>query len=388
MLWSGQLLMSGGMWLQQIAVLWFVLTLTGSPIIVALAFGMYFLPNFILSPFSGTIADRVNRKRLLMTAHAFELIASLLLAVIVIAGVAQVWSLLAILALSGAAKTFQIPVLPPLILEIVGPRDAQNGISLLLVAYLIVGGFGAIAAGILIEVFGTGGALLGSAASYGLGLLVISFMRYQRVGKQDAHASVFVNLVEGLKLFAGSKVLLTVLVLAMLYETFGFAPLALLPVFADEGVLGVGAFGLDLLNGAIGFGGVVGAITLASLGQSRSRGRLLLSSIILTGVFFALFARSKVFALSLALMGGQGFTSSAYHVLLFVLLLGRVPDGMRGRVIGVWGISLGVGPPGAFLLGYLAERVGPEFAVGLSGIILSTAVIIVAVAVPQVRRLQ
>ena len=388
LLWSGQLVMSIGMWLQQIGVLWFALTLTGSPIVVSLAFGMYFFPSFFLGPFSGTIADRVDRKKLLMTVQSLDLVASLLLAVVVITGVAQVWSLLAILALSGVAKSFMMPTLQPLIFEIVGPQDVQNGISLLTVAFRIVGGLGAVAAGILIEVFGTGGAFVAATISYALGLLVISLISYQRVGGEVADTSVVANLVEGLRLFSGSTVLITLLGLSMVYEAFGFTPLALLPVFADEGVLGVGAFGLGLMNGAIGFGGMIGAIALASLGQFRSKGWLLLGSLILVGVFFVLFSQSKVFALSVIWMGGEGLVASAYHVTLFVLLLQSVPDEMRGRVIGVWGISLGAGPPFAVLLGYLAQRVGPEFAAGVSGVIVTVVVILVAVAIPQVRRIQ
>ena len=211
LLWSGQLVMSIGMWLQQIGVLWFALTLTGSPIVVSLAFGMYFFPSFILGPFSGTIADRIDRKKLLMTVQILDLVASLLLAVVVITEVAQVWSLLLILMLSGIARSFMMPTLQPLIFEIVGPRDVQNGISLLMVAFRNRRGLGAVAAGILIEVFGTGGAFVAATISYALGLLVISFISYQRVGEQVNDTSVVANLVEGLRLFSGSTVLITLL---------------------------------------------------------------------------------------------------------------------------------------------------------------------------------
>ena len=159
-------------------------------------------------------------------------------------------------------------------------------------------------------------------------------------------------------------------------------------MFADEGVLGVGAFGLGLMNGAIGFGGMIGAIALASRGEFRSKGWILLGSLILAGVFFALFSQSKVFALSVILMGGEGFVSSTYHVTLFVLLLQSVPDEMRGRVIGVWGIALGTGPSNGGPTCYLAQRIGPEFAAGVSGATLTVIAILVAVAIPQLRRLQ
>ena len=157
-LWLSVLLWAVGTWLQRLAVSWLILTMTGSAFQVALAFGLYFMPNLLLGSFCGAVADRVNRKALLVAVQSLNLLASMLLTFIVIADVAQVWSVLGIALLFGIGMSFGIPTTQALVYDVVGPRDAHNAIALQSVVMRFVGAIGAVAGGILIETVGFGAA--------------------------------------------------------------------------------------------------------------------------------------------------------------------------------------------------------------------------------------
>ena len=285
LLWAGTMLSSIGMWLQMISVSWLVLKLTDSPIFVALVFGAYFLPSLFVGPFSGILADRVNRKRLLVSVYGISFLASFLLAMLFITDTVEVWSVLTIVLFVGIGMSFMMPTIQTLIYDIVGPRDAQNGIALLPAAFKLVGIVGAVAGGILIETVGMGVALVTAASSYAFGVLTVSLMRYVPAAQPAASESVVANLVEGFKFFAHTPALTWVVGITMVVEFLGYGSLGLLPIFADRGVLDVGASGLGLMNGAIGLGGLLGALALASLGELRSKGRLFLAVFLIYGFF-------------------------------------------------------------------------------------------------------
>ena len=386
-LWAGGMLWSVGMWLQRVSVSWLVLKSTDSPILVALAFGMYFLPSFFLGPFSGTMADRVNRKKLLVLVHSVSLIASLLLATLVIADAVQVWAVLAIVLFVGTGISFMMPSIQTLVYDIVGPRDAQNGLALLPAAFKLVGIVGAVLGGILIETVGMATAFLVGAATHGVGVLILSLMHYTSGNKTAVSDSVLANLVEGFKFFARTPALMWVMGMTMIVEGLGYGSLGLLPIFADDEVLDVGASGLGVMNGAIAFGGMFGALTLAARGEIRSKGRLLLAVFLLYGLFIGGFSQSNVFVLSLALLTCWGVVQGVYNTTGVLLMQRHVPNEMRGRAMGIWAISIGMDPFGALILGSLTTYIGVQNAVGVAGALILVSAIAVTASVPQVRTL-
>ena len=386
-LWAGGMLWSIGMWLQRVSVSWLVLRLTDSPILVALAFGMYFLPSAFLGPFSGTLADRVNRKMLLVSVHSVSLIASLLLATLVITDVVQVWAVLAVVLCVGMGISFMMPSIQTLVYDIVGPRDAQNGIALLPAAFKLVGIVGAVAGGILIETIGMGSTFLVSAGTSAVGVLTISLMCYTPAPPTAALESVVANLVEGFKFFARTPALTWIVGMTMIVEGLGYGSLGLLPIFADREVLDVGASGLGIMNGAIAFGGMLGALALAARGEIRYKGRLLLAVFLVYGFFIGGFSQSNVFVLSLAFLACWGLVQGIYNTTGVLLMQQHVPNEMRGRAMGAWALCIGMDPFGALFLGFLSTYMGVQNAVGLAGVLVLASALVVTAAVPQVRSL-
>ena len=386
-LWAGGMLWSIGMWLQRVSVSWLVLRLTDSPIFVALVFGMYFVPSFFLGPFTGTLADRANRKTLLTSVHSISLVASILLATFVFIDVIHVWAILAVVLCIGVGISFMMPSVQTLIYDIVGPRDAQNGIALLPAAFKLVGIVGAVAGGILIETVGMGSAFLAAAVAHGVGVLTISLMRYRPAIQPAASESIVANLVMGFRFFARSPALISIVGMTMIVEGLGYGSLGLLPLFADRGLLDVGASGLGIMNGAIGLGGMVGALTIASLGELRSKGRMLLAVFLVYGPFIGGFSQSNVFMLSLLLLVCWGVVQGIYNTTGMLMMQQHVPDEMRGRAMGAWAVCVGMDPFGALLLGFLATYMGVQNAVGLAGALILVSAVAVIGAMPQVRAL-
>ena len=386
-LWLSALLWAVGTWLQRLAVSWLILTMTGSAFLVALSFGLYFMPNLLLGPISGAVADRVNRKALVVAVQGLNLLASVLLTFIVIADVAQVWSVLGISLLFGIGMSFGIPTTQALVYDVVGPRDAHNGIALQSVVMRFVGALGAVAGGVLIETLGFGAAFLAAASSYGLGLFIISQMGHRPIQRLAQSTSVMFNLMEGFKLFIGNRFLATFLVMAMVAEAFGYGAIALLPLIASDEVLGVGAGGLGIMNGAMSFGATLGALSLAASTELKHKGTTLLAAFLFCGLLTGGYSQSGVFPLTLLLLGGFGLAQGIFDTLEVILLQQNVPDEMRGRIMGAWTFCIGVGPIGALSLGFLAERIGVQNAVGISGALLVLAAIMVAAGVPRLRTL-
>ena len=384
-LWSGTVLWSLGSWMQRIATSWLVLTLTDSPFYVALAYALYFMPSFVIALFAGTVADRVNRRNLMMVILGVNVAASIVLTAIVMTEVVQLWSILAIVGIIGVGTAFKIPTSQTMAFDVVGAESVLNAISLQSVGMRAVAILGAVTGGALIETVGMGYAFLAATMSYVLGFVMITLMRYRARSRPETRGSLTQNLVEGLRIFTRSRPLAIVLLMAMLAESFGLGALAMLPVLASEGVLGVGPDGLGIMQGAIGIGGGIAAITIASFSSIGRKGRLILVAFLCYGVVTILIGQSSVFALTIVLLCCFGLAQSTFDTMEIVILQQNVPDDMRGRAMGGWLVCVGVGPFGSLLLGYLTELLGVQRAVGIGGALMVAVGLILIATASRVR---
>ena len=380
-LWSSTVLWSLGSWMQRISTAWLVLTITESPAYVALAYALYFMPSFFVALFAGTVADQVDRRKLMMAILGMNVVASVALTAIVMAEVAQLWSILVIVAIIGVGTAFKIPTSQTMAFDVVGPDSVLNAVSLQSVGMRAVGVLGAVTGGALIETVGMGYAFMAATLSYVMGLLMISLLRYTPRSRPESRGPLAANLVEGLRIFTRSRPLATVLLMALLAESFGLGALAMLPVLAAEGVLGVGPDGLGVMQGAVGVGGGIAAVTIASFNSVGRKGRLILVAFLCYGVVTILVGQSSVFALSVVLLCCFGLAQSTFDTMQIVILQQNVPDGMRGRAMGGWLLCVGVGPFGSLLLGYLTELYSVQRAFGIGGaLIVAVGLVLIATA--------
>ena len=227
---------------------------------------------------------------------------------------------------------------------------------------------GSLVAGALIARYGVGPAYLfaASGAFVGVGFLVFIQGNFLRVGQNEPF---WQSASLGLHYVWGEHSIRKLLLLSLCMEAFGFSHLVMMPVMARD-VLHVGATGLGYLSAASGAGSMLSTIAVASLGDFRRKGLLLTSTALGAGISLILFGFSTWFGLSLVLVAAVGACLMSYDVTMGTTLQLLSKEEMRGRVMGVYGLTFGFTPVGGFLAGSVAAVLSASIAVALGGVII------------------
>ena len=303
--WFGQLLSLTGTWMASTAQGWLVLELTDSEFLLGLVTAIGTLPALLFTLYAGVIADRRDKRRIIITAQIAAMLLALALAVLTDTGrVTIAWILLLAFGL-GITNAFEIPTRQSFFVELVGKEDLTNAIALNSAAFNLTRIIGPAVAGALIGTIGIAAAFYANSVSYLAvigGLLLIRLPRFRPSPQRD---SVRENLGEGFAWIRANRVAGTLVGIIAVVSIFGLPYAMLLPVFARD-VLGVGAQGLGWLLSASGAGALAGGIALAIIGNRVRRGPLLLASSVSFCLLLGGFALSRSFPLSLALLAGAG----------------------------------------------------------------------------------
>jgi MFS family permease len=364
---AGQLVSLAGSWMQNIALAWLVLELSGSPLAIgALAFAR-FLPFTVFGLFAGVVADRVDSRRLVMATQASALLVSIALAVVTLTGTATLPLVYVLAALGGLTLAFDAPARQSLTYQMVGPSSLPNAVALN--ASLFNGSrvVGPAIAGLVIAAFGTGVCFVINAFSFLAVLAALASLRTDELHGVERDASA--RMVEGLRrAFAyvrHDSQLRTILGVVTVVSTVGFNFHVLVPLLASD-QLRVGPEGFGLLSASFGLGALAGALTTATFRQASWRlfatgatgfGVLALA---LAPVTHALLAGVLLFAV------GVSFTLFTANANALVQL--GSPDQLRGRMIALYLFAfVGTAPLGGLITGWLADLGGTELAFTVAG---------------------
>lgn len=385
---AGAMVSNIGTWMQRTAQDWIVINdltdhdATALGITMALQFG----PQLVMVPFSGLIADRFDRRRLLMATQAAMGILGLGLGLIVVTGVVQLWMVYLFALLLGFVAAVDAPVRQTFVSAMVDEKNLSNAVALNSASFNTARMIGPALAGILIAVIGTGWVFMLNAVSFA-GVLVS--LRYMRVGelREAPRASKGKGaLLEGFRYVSRRPDLVVILSIVAIIGTFGLN----FPIFAStmatvEYHMGASEFGF--LSSAIAIGSVVGA--LLSARRDRPRLRLIVGAAAGFGLALLLAALMPgvwTFALTLPFVGiaAQTLMTSANG---FVQL--STDPAMRGRVMALYmAIFMGGTPIGAPLVGWVANAFGPRFGLGvgaLSGFVAAAVGVVWLVRSQHVR---
>ena len=386
LLWVSTLLQSTSMGMIWVVTGWLVFEITDSPFMVGLSSALTMLPFFVLGLVSGAVADRVERRTLLITVTLGGVVVSLIIGAVLITDIAHLWHILALITAGGCVTAFQMTTRQSLTYDIVGPRLALNGMSLNSVSMQVGTVVGSLISGVIISRYGAGGQFILISAMYFASvvfLLPVSTRREIAIGQR---ASVARNLVDYVGIMRTNRVLVTLMGLAALTEIFGFTHMSLLPVIAKD-VLGLGPIGLGVMTAIRQIGGIAGLLALSSMGSFRYKGLLMFG---IMGAFgaslMALLISTNLVHYVLMLTLATGCAMSV-DTLYMTLMQENVPNEQRGRAMGAWTLSIGVAPVGHLGLGGLAGAVGAPLALFASGSVLVVGSLITAVALPRIRRL-
>jgi MFS family permease len=368
-LWCSTIFSSFALWIQQTTLSWLTYELTGSALLLGAVNGARSVPLLLFAPFGGVAADRFDRKRLLLTTQVGLLVATLLFGVLIFAGHLQVWHIFAFTMLTGVAWSFNMPVRQSLMPNIVPREDLMNAVALGSAAFSSSRIIGPALAGLLIASVGVAENFFVQAAAYvGVTLMVLQLRLPLTTRAQPV--SVLANLKEGVRFIWRHPTLRVQMTLALAPVVIALPYNALLPIFASD-VLGVGPEGFGLMMAAPGLGAIVGTLGLASVGQVRRQGLLMLGTVLLLGLSLIAFSFSRSFPLSLLLLFLVGAIQMVYFTTNQAMLQLSTPDELRGRVMGVFVLNQGLLPLGALFAGALADLLGAPTAVAIMGALVA-----------------
>jgi len=375
-----------GTWMQSVAQGWLVLTLTNSPFFVGLVSGLGSLGVLAFTLYAGVVADRRDKRRLIVLTQSLSMVQALVLAVLVLTKVVTVWHVMVAATALGIVNAFDIPTRQSFMVELVGKEELMNAIALNSSIFNAARVVGPAIAGALIGAVGVAPLFFLNGVSYVAVIAALLAMRLAPFQPRPSTGSAWAGFREVVGFLRSNRRVETLIVLTATFSVFGFPYLVMMPVFARD-VLHVGAAGYGALTAAVGGGAMLGALAIAvNSRRITHRGGLMVIGGTSFGVLVTLFAFSHTFALSLALLALAGCAMIVNNALTNTMLQTIVPDHLRGRVMGFYSfVFVGMSPLGAFQAGAFAERFGAPLAVGVGGLICALAVATAAWRVPELR---
>ena len=366
MFFAGQVVSWTGTWVQWIAQGWLVLRLTQSGLGLGLVTAIQWLPILLLGAWAGVVADRVDKRKLLIFTNVSSAVLSLFLGLLTVAGVVTLWMVIVVALLLGVVTALDNPARQTFTMEMVGRGRLTNAVSLNTATFTTARVLGPAIAGVTISTVGIGPCFLLNAISFVPITLALIFMDRSKLqpGEQVARSRGQVR--EGLRYVRSVPVLKTLLVMMAVIGTLQYNFAVLLPVLAKDTFAG-DAGTLGLLGAAIGIGMFAGSITNAAFG--RSDRRVLLGAGLALGTFTVLAAAAPSLWSAVLLMVPLGAASMAFLATMNSTLQLTAADDMRGRVMAIYFVLfLGSTPIGAPIVGWLSEQFDPRVALAFGGV--------------------
>lgn len=378
-LWSGAFLSNIGTWIQSVALGWFVFQVTNSEFSLGLVNFTSSLPTFFLALVGGVIADKYERRSLLILSQIILMVLAFALGLLVSLKVANILIILAISLAAGIASSFNFPAWQALIPELVPRKDLMNAVALNSAQFNAARLVGPAVAGIIIAKLGVAPSFYINALSFLAVIFALVLIKPRPIERAKVSGNIWQNLISGINYARSDTSIAMLLVSLSILSIFGMSHTVLMPVFARD-ILKVGPGGLGYLMAASGFGAVLGALIVAGLSHSVQRKTLIKFSILSYSIFLLIFALSKEFILSIIMQAGIGVSFLISVSATNTSLQAAVPTEIRGRIMSlfVW-CFIGLAPIGSFFIGSIAKLLGSPTAVAIGAFILMLTSIILFV---------
>jgi len=377
LLWTSGVFDNMGRWMDVVVMGLLVLQQTDSAFQVALLFVLRWVPMFVFAIFSGMIADRVNRWRIIFGTRCASVIVTAIVLCLVIIDVIQPWHLfLASLAL-GWIYVLEFPSRRSMIYEIVGSSRIVSAMSLETIGLTIGRIIGPLTAGFLIEISGFTAPYIVLLVGYTLALASFSLIRTQLPVHSSGPNPIWQNLKDGLRYSFNDRVIRGVLIITLIMNALAFSVESQFPVVAKDH-LNVGAGLTGVLISAVSIGSFFGAGGIAWFGVMRYHGRLFCSGVVLQFLSLFLFALSPWYPLSFVFLLATGFGSAGFSTMQSTIILITASPEKRGTSLGVLGLCIGVAAFGGLLIGAVADIMSARIAVAIGsslGLLLLVPVI-------------
>ena len=376
---SGQVVSLIGTWMQRIAQDWLVLDLShNSPVALGLASALQFAPTLLFSLWGGVLADRYDKRRMLLLTQSGMGLCALLLGVLDVADLAQLWHVYLLCLLLGVFSSIDVPARQAFASELVGPAQVGNAVALNSMTFNTARIVGPSVAGLLITAVGTGWVFLLNAASFVAvlgGMLAMDPKRLFRAARVPRARG---QLIEGLRYVAGQPVLIGVLALVFVVATLGINFYLTLPLLARN-VFHGDAASYGMLTTVLACGSLIGA-TFAARRVGRPRLRVVVGAALIFGVLETVAGLMPSLLWTAIVLVPTGLASLVFTTAANSSVQLSIDPSMRGRVMGLYMmLFLGGTPLGAPLLGLLGARFGGRAPTVVGGAASVLAVLVVVV---------
>ncbi len=342
------------------------------------------VPTIVLSVPSGILADRYDHRKILFWSQSLTAVSSFALAIAVIGGVVNIWMVIAWSVFTGVLAAVANPTYSAILPRLIDMRTMASAVAMVSTVWNTMRVVGPAAAGLLIAVIGIGQAFFVTAAGFALSTVLLQMVALKPVAERPPGPDG--GMLEGIRHIAREPIFLATIGLSFFTSVFGGSYQALLPIFADD-ILKVGPTGFGWMEAAAGIGGFLGTFAIIRIGTGGRAGMAMSIAAALFGVFIAAFAYSRNFPFSLVLLFAGGFVSSMYLNLGMTTLQLRVPDELRGRVMGVWSMTYFMAQLGGLPAGALAQLIGTPAAVAIGALSVTAFALIVLASAPALRRM-
>jgi MFS family permease len=371
------------MWLDMLVIALLTLDLTHSPFLVSLTFFLRFTP--MLFGFGiGVIADRMNRKHLMVFGLVVQIGVSAVLATLVIVDAIEFWHLAVGAFFTGTVLASEFPVRRTMIGEVVDPDRVGRAISLESGTSAGSRILGPIVGGTLFATIGPQGGFMVGVVLYSVALFVALSMRYQPPQIEAVRAGAVQQIREGVSYIRGSRLMVGVLVITLLMNLFGFPYVSQQPVVAREDLMVN-----DVLVGALasieGLGSFIGAALIVAFARPKHYTRIYLYGSVLFLVAILVFSRSDWYWFSFVTVFFGGFGMASFAAMQSAIMIYAASPAMRARVMGSVAMFIGLGPIGQINIGLLADLIDPRTAILITGGIGLFTVMIAGIMSPILR---
>ena len=371
-LWIGAFTSSIGTWMQRVAQNWLVLTLAGSSSAFYLGLDSFLgeLPILLFMLLGGVIADRHDRRQLLLSSQAVQMVTALMLAVLVFADRVELWHVLTLSVVTGIGQAFGAPAYQSLIPSLVGDkRHLPNAIALNSIQFNLARVIGPLVAGAALAAFGMAVCFGLNGLSFLAVIAALLMLRARHVPVSTGRR-MREEFGQGLSYVRHHPALVSLTVLGFATTFLANPLLTFLPLFTQD-VFGGDVAEYTQLMAFAGGGAVTGALVVAWLGKFPHMGRTLLLTQLALGMLVLLFAMTRLFWLNALLLYGAGLMLVMTFALLSSLVQLIAPDAMRGRVMSIYLMAFRGGMPlGSLVAGWVATRTSAPGVLAVNGLLL------------------
>jgi MFS family permease len=379
---SGQAISLIGTWMQMAAQAWLVLTLTHSSTALGLIVALQTLPILLLGPYGGVVADRADKRKVMIGLQTMMGLQALVLGLLTIAKVVTVWEIGALAMLLGLNNAFENPARQSFMLEMVGPEHLRNAVSLNSVLVNVARSIGPAVAGVLIATVGEGVCFLLNAASFLAVIASLLSLDRSALAPSPPAPRAPGQLREGLRYVRRTPDLAVPLAMMALAGMLAYEFQVSLPTMARSG-LHVGAAGYGFMTAAMGIGAVFGGLIVAAVGRTGIATLSLAAAAF--GVLLALAALAPSLPVELIALALVGWASISFMATGNSTLQLAAEPSMRGRVMSLWFVAFqGSTPIGGPIVGWVIAAAGARAGMGLGAV---TCVLVALLGLLSIRRL-